>query len=250
MAFHNIPGGCSIRVSSTEKCSGETFGLVDILHTVGGSFLYTFNHKVIQSFLAAMFMSQLNKEVVELSLRNQEFRLARYFYGYLTSERQDVLSIQCYTYSLPYYLLGISNPSTSVTNALSSTMIRFKDEKVDTSCLYSIGQMLACSNVRWSLSFVRCDINPKGLELLLQSLQSATENVSINKLIVQDVPTLSHLLLELARKQPILEELTIQHKQPSPNFIWFRRNDIFLSILSQQIDRKIQQIFANFVPAN
>ena len=153
LAFHNISGGCSIRVSSTEKCSGETFGLVDILHTVGGSFLYTFNHKVIQSFLAAMFMSQLNKEVVELSLRNQEFRLARYFYGYLTSERQDVLSIQCYTYSLLYYLLGISNPSTSVTNAFSSTMIRFKDEKVDTSCLY-IGQMLACSNVRWSLSFV------------------------------------------------------------------------------------------------
>ena len=71
---------------------------------------------------------------------------------------------------------------------------------------------------------------------MLQSLQSATENVSINKLIVQDVPTLSHLLLELARKQPILEELTIQHKQPSPNFISFRRNDIFLSILSQLID--------------
>ena len=240
LAFHNLAGGCSIRVSSTEKCSAETFGLVDILHTVGGSFLYTFNHKVIQSFLAAIFMTQMSKEVVELSLGNPEFRLVWYFYGYLTSERHDVLSIQHYTNCMLYYLLGISNPSvsgdTSVTNAPSSTTVKFKDEKVDTSCLYAIGQILACSNARWSLSFVRCDIHPKGLELLLKSLQFTTENVSINKLVIQDVAAPSHLLLELTRKQPILEELTIQHKQPSPNFISFRRNDIFLSILSQQVD--------------
>ena len=234
MAFHNMSGGCSIRVNSTEKC--YTFGLVDILHTVGGSTLYTFNHKVIQSFLAAIFMTQLDKEALKLNLGNQEFRLLWYFHGYLTSERQHTLSTQHYTSSISYYLLGTSNPSTILTNVLPSTEINFKDEKVDPSCLYSVGQMMASSNARWSLSVIRCDIYPKGLALLLKSLQSAAENVSINKLVVQDVSTPTHMLLELAREQPILEELTIQHKHPSPNFISFTRNDILLSILSQQRD--------------
>ena len=234
MAFYNMPGGCSIRV--IEKCSLDTFGLADTLHTVGGSTLYTFNHKVIQSFLAAIFMTQLDKEALKLNFSNQEFCLIWYFYGYLTSERQYTLSTQHYTTSTPYYLLGTSNPTTIIANVLSSTEIKFKDEKVDLSCLYSVGQMMACTDARWSLSFIRCDVHPKGLVLLMKSLQSATENVSIDKLVVQDVSMPMLILLELARQQPILEELMIQHKHPSPNFISFRRNDILQSIVSQQQD--------------
>lgn len=232
MAFHNMPGGCSIRVDAAEKCSVETFGLADSLSTVAGSTLYTFNHKVIQSFLAAIFMTQLSNKALELNFDNHQFQLVWYFYGHLMSSKKEDTLIVHYKNSMPYYLLGAANnPSTDV---VLCKEIKFIDENVTPSCLYSIGHMIACSNAKWSLSFLRCDIHPRAVKLLLKTLQAATENVSIAKLIIKDITTPTIDLLELARIQPILEELVIQHERSTPSFISFRRNDILLSIVSQQ----------------
>lgn len=235
MAFYNMSGGCSIRVNAVERCSTDTFGLADILNTVAGSTLYTFHHKATQSFLAAIFMTQLNKEVLKLYYDNENFRFAWYFYGYLTSEKHDAFVVQHYTSSVPFYLLGaVNNPSVAINDVLSSTDIKFVDKKVSSACLYSIGEMIACSNVKWSLTFVRCDIHPNALEVFQGSLQCAAENASISKLVIQDINTSTHVLLELAKTQPILEELVVQHKQSSSTFFSFRRNDTFSSIISQQ----------------
>lgn len=181
-------------------------------------------------------MTQLNKEVLELNFDNYHFRLVWYFYGYLTSKRQDILKTEYHINFTPYYLLGANNFSTAVTDVVQSTEINFKDKKVTPSCLYSVGQMMSFSITMWSLSFIQCDIHLQALELLMKSLQSAAENVSINKLTIKDLHTHTHDLLVLASKQPILEQLIVQHKHPSPSFISFRRNDILLSIMHRQHD--------------
>jgi len=234
MAFHYVPGSCSVKITPTE-CFVETFGLADPMITVNNTMLYTFYHKVLQSFLAAVHMAGPGKDSLETLTTNPHYQLAWYFYGYLNPTYKP--SPQFIT--MQYYVLGANNGLAYkyATESLQSTRVTLKDKKVTCSFLYTLGQLMAhAQNTRWFLEFLHCDIQPKAL-VSLKTCLSEAKTVSISKMTFIENGTSQYCtdtFMELVRKQRVIEQLVISHNKPSPNFTCFRRNDIFLTILLHQ----------------
>ena len=234
MAFHYVPGSCSVKMRPTESYV-ETFGLADPMSTVNGIMLYTFYHKVLQSFLAAVHMAGPGENSLETLTTNPHYQLAWYFYGYLNPTYKP--SPQLIT--MPYYVLGANDLLVykNAAESLQSTHVTLKDKKITCSCLYTLGQLMAhAQNTRWSLEFLRCDIQPQAL-VSLKNCLSPAKTVSISKLVFIENGTSQYCtdtFMELVKKQRVIEQLVIRHNEASPNFTCYRRNDIFLSILLHQ----------------
>jgi len=234
MAFHYLPGSCSVKMSPTESFV-ETFGLADPMSTVNGTMLYTFYHKVLQSFLAAVHMAGPGKDALETLTTNPHYQLAWYFYGYLNPFYKP--SPQFIT--MPYYVVGANKflGYKHAGDSLQSTHVTFKDKKITRSCLYTLGQLMVhAQNTKWSLEFLHCDIQPQAL-VSLKNCLSSSKTVSISKLVLIENGTSQYCteaFMELVKNQSVIEQIVIKHQDASPNFICYKRNDIFLSILLYQ----------------
>jgi len=233
MAFHYVPGSCSVKMRTTEGFV-ETFGLADP-STVNNTMLYTFYHKVLQSFLAAVHMAGTGEDSLETLTTNPHYQLAWYFYGYLN----PTYKISSQFITMPYYILGANSTLAYkyATENLQSTHVTLKEKKVTRSCLYTLGQLMAHTlNTRWSLEFLHCDIQPQALASLRNCLSPA-KTVSISKLVFIENGTSQYCtdsFMELVRKQHVIEQLVISHNDASPHFTCYRRNDILLTILLHQ----------------